>query len=104
MDHAFSDPLRIQQRNHYSVDSFEIGLSSRDCDAILPFWWIAKNPPTRPYGSTDDIGFNQCNNCTRDQGSEFALEMDSGVLGHPEALVIGSLSSNNDDNTLGLVP
>jgi hypothetical protein len=29
--------------------------------------------------------------------------MDSGVLGHPEALLIGSISSNNDDNALSLV-
>jgi hypothetical protein len=30
--------------------------------------------------------------------------MDSGILGHPEALVIGSISSNDDDNALSLVP
>jgi hypothetical protein len=35
---------------------------------------------------------------------KFSLEMDSGVLGHPEALVIGSISSNNNDNALNLVP
>jgi hypothetical protein len=100
MGHACSYPLRIQHRNHYSVDSFEIGPPSSDCDAILPFWWIAKHPPNRLYGSADDILFNQCKNCTRDPALKFSLEMDSGVLGYPEALVIGSISSNDDDNAL----
>jgi hypothetical protein len=104
MGHAVSYPLRIQYLNHYSVDSFEIGPTSSDCDAILPFWWIAKHPPNRPYGSADDIRFNQCKNCTRDQAIKFSPEMDSGVLGHPEVLVIGSISSNDDDNALSLVP
>jgi hypothetical protein len=36
--------------------------------------------------------------------NQFSLEMDSSVLGHPEALVIGSISSNDNDNALSLVP
>jgi hypothetical protein len=55
---SFTYPMRLQHRKHFLMDSFEIGLTSSDCDVILPFWWIAKYPPSRPYGLPNEILFN----------------------------------------------
>jgi hypothetical protein len=70
----------------------------------LQFEWIAKLLPNRPSGSADDIRFNQARNFMTDQPIKVSFETDSGVLGHPEALVISSISSNVDENTLSSVP
>jgi hypothetical protein len=53
--HSFTYPMRLQHRQHFSMDLFEIGPMSCDCDVILPFWWIAKHPPSRPYGLPNEI-------------------------------------------------
>jgi hypothetical protein len=45
---TYSDPLRLQHRKHFSVESFEITPIDSECDVILPFWWIAKHPPSKP--------------------------------------------------------
>jgi hypothetical protein len=47
---TYSYPLRLQHRKHFSVESFEITPTDSECDMILPFWWIAKHPPSKPYG------------------------------------------------------
>jgi hypothetical protein len=57
-----------------------------ECDVILPFWWIAKHPPSKPYGAPEDIGF-PCKNCTKDKEDEFTLDYDSEILDHAEALI-----------------
>jgi hypothetical protein len=35
---AYTYPVRLQHRKHFSVESFEIGTRDNECDAILPFW------------------------------------------------------------------
>jgi hypothetical protein len=35
---AYTYPVRLQFRKHFSVDSFEIGMIDSESDAILPFW------------------------------------------------------------------
>jgi hypothetical protein len=35
---SYTYPLRLQYRNYYSVESFEIGPTDQVCDAILPYW------------------------------------------------------------------
>jgi hypothetical protein len=70
---------------------------------ILPFWWIAKHPPSKPYGPLDIICF-PCRKCTKDQADEFSVEYDNEVMHHPEILVVGSISTTElDSNLLDLV-
>jgi hypothetical protein len=102
--HSFTYPMRLQHRKHFWMDLFEIGPTSSDCDVILPFWWIAKHPPSRPYGSPNEIRFNQCKSCLALNANEFSLEIDSDVLDNPEALIVGSISSIDNENSLSLIP
>jgi hypothetical protein len=97
--------LRIQHRSHYSIDSFDVDPTDSECDATLPFWWIAKHQPNYAYGPSEGIRFNQCRNCSKEQVEELSLNPDSQILEHPEALMIRSISSNtSNDDPLSLDP
>jgi hypothetical protein len=104
MGYSYSDPLRRQHWKHYSVESFEIGPTYSECDIIVPFWWITKQPPSKPYGSPDNIRFH-CKNCTKEKADEFSIEYDNKILHHREALVVGSLTTMESNiNPLDSVP
>jgi hypothetical protein len=79
------------------VESFDIGLTDNECDTILPFWWIVKHPPSNLLSNPENIRFVQCQNCTEASLNEFRLQMDSNILDHPEAMVIGSISTKEDN-------
>jgi hypothetical protein len=101
---TYSYPLRLQHRKHFSVESFEITPTDLECDVILPFWWIAKHPPSKPYGPPENIRF-PCKNCTKEKADEFSVEYDNKVMHHSEALVVGSISTTElDCNPLNSVP
>jgi hypothetical protein len=70
---TYSYPLRLQHRKHFSVESFEITPTDSECDVILPFWWIAKHPPSKLYGPPENICF-PCKNCTKEKPDEFRVE------------------------------
>jgi hypothetical protein len=100
----YSYPRRLQDRKHFSVESFEITPTALECDVILPFWWIAKHPPSKPYGPPEHIRF-PCKNCTKENEDEFSVEYDNKVMHHPEAPVVGSISTTElDCNPLDSVP
>jgi hypothetical protein len=88
---------------YFSMDSFEIGPTSSDYDMILPFWWMAKHPPSRPYSSPNEIQFNQCTGCSAQNANDFSLEIHSNVLDNPEALIVGSIFSIDNQNSLSLI-
>jgi hypothetical protein len=87
------------------VESFEIGATDNECDAILPLWWIVKHPPSKLLSNPVNIRFVQCQHCTKASLNEFSLQMDSNILDHPEAIVIGSISTKDDNiDPICLVP
>jgi hypothetical protein len=59
---------------------------------ILIFSWIAKQPPIKPYGPLENMYFSGTN-CTKKNVHEFRIEYNNKVMHHPEALVVGSISS-----------
>jgi hypothetical protein len=81
---------------HFSVECLEIWPTYSECDAILPFWWIAKHAPSNLLSDPENMRFVQCNNCTEAISNEFSLQIDSNILDHPEAMVIGSISRQED--------
>jgi hypothetical protein len=101
---TYTYPMRLQHRKHFSVESFYITPMEPECDVILPFWWIAKHPPSKPYGLPENIRF-PCKNCTKEKADKFSLEYDTEILDHPEALVVGSLATTeSNDDPLDSVP
>jgi hypothetical protein len=54
---TYTYPMRLQHRKHFSVELFYITPMEPECDVILPFWWIAKHPPSKPYELPENIGF-----------------------------------------------
>jgi hypothetical protein len=102
---AYTYPVRLQHRKLFSVESFEIGPTDNECDAILPFWWIVKHPPLNLLRNPENIQFVQCQNCTEASSNEFSLQMDSNILDHLVAMVIGSISTKEDNiDPISLVP
>jgi hypothetical protein len=101
---AYSYRLRLQHRNHFLVESFEITPTDSDYAVILPFWWIAKHLRTKPYGPRQNIHF-PCKNCTNEKPDEISIEYDNKVIYHPEALIVGSTSTSElDCNPLNSIP
>jgi hypothetical protein len=71
---------------------------------ILPFWWIAKHPPFKPYGRPKNIRF-PCKNCTKEKADEFSVEYDNEIIHHPEVLVVTLISTTKlESNPLESVP
>jgi hypothetical protein len=97
--HSFTYPMRLQYRNHFSMDLFKIGLTSSDCDVILLFWWIAKHPLSRPYSLPNEIRLNQYKSCSALNANEFSREIDSDALDNPEAFRVGSILSIDDETS-----
>jgi hypothetical protein len=81
---------------HFSIEFFKIGGTDSEWDAILPFWWRAKYALSNLLGNPENIRFGQCNNCTEAISNQFSLQIDSNILNHPEAVVIGSISIQED--------
>jgi hypothetical protein len=102
---AYTYPVRLQHRKDFRVDSFEIGPPDNECDAILLFWWRVKHCPSNLLSYPESIRFIQCHNCTEASSNEFSLQMDLNRLDYLEAMVIGLISTkedNIDPNTLVL--
>jgi hypothetical protein len=66
---------------------------------ILPFWWIAKHPPSKLYGPPENIRFT-CKHCTTEKADEFNVEYDDEIVHHPEALVVGSIATTESESNL----
>jgi hypothetical protein len=105
IEQPYTYPVRLQNRKHYSVERFEICPTDGDCDAILPFWWIAKHAPSNLLGRPEDVRFVHFKNYTQLNASEFSLDIDLEILKHPEARVIGSIATEeNNTDPIKLVP
>jgi hypothetical protein len=63
---TYSYLLRLQHRKHFSVEFFELTPTDSECDVIVPFWWMAKDPPSKPYGPLETIRFT-CKNCIKEK-------------------------------------
>jgi hypothetical protein len=61
---ACTYPVRLQHRGSFSVESFEIGPTDDECDAILPFWWIAIRALANRLGKPHEFRFEQYRTCT----------------------------------------
>jgi hypothetical protein len=84
---TYSYPLQLQNRNHFSVDSFEILLTDLECDVILPLLWIAQHPPCMLYRPPENVHF-PCKNCTKEKAEEFSVEYDNEVMHHMKHSVL----------------
>jgi hypothetical protein len=93
---AYTYPVRLQQRNHFSVESFEIGPTDSECDPILLFWRIPKHALWNLLRNPEDIRFVQHNNSTEAILNEFSLSIDLNLRNHPEAMVIGSILTKEE--------
>lgn len=81
MGEAFTFPIEVIFGTHVSSVSFEIGPLDDEVDAILPFWWIAKHPPT---GLLENRGLKfdspKCARCTRENAESISFEYDESIL------------------------
>jgi transposase InsO family protein len=102
---AYSEPLLLQHRKHYTREVFEIAPLEPGVDVFLPYWWIAKHVPQGAWDNPQlrfDSAYCQ-QHCTKSAASHFALQLDQGVLQHPEARIIGYVAAIATD-PLSLVP
>jgi hypothetical protein len=93
----YTMPLVLRHKNHYTLAAFEIAPIEEDCDIILPYWWLAKHEPQNFWldnSSTVEFSSPHCKeNCTKHKAKEFSLEINNDVTDHPEAMIIGHISS-----------
>jgi hypothetical protein len=104
MEKTYTHPMRLQHQKHFLVESFYITPMEPECDVILPFWWLAKHPPSKPYRLRENIRF-PCPNCTKEKVDKFSLGYDTAILDHLEVLVVRSLTTTeSNDDTQDSVP
>ncbi|MDX6284447.1 MAG: hypothetical protein QOH03_5518, partial [Kribbellaceae bacterium] len=103
---AYSAPLLLRHKQHYTREVFEIAPLEPGVDLFLPFWWIAKHVPQGGWDSTElRFDSESCRqHCTRSAASEFALELDPTILQHPAARVIGYVAAISMEEGLQTVP
>jgi hypothetical protein len=71
---------------------------------IIPFWWIAKYPPSKPYRPSSIIHLG-CPNCTKEKADEFSKVYYNKVKHHPQGLVVDFISITElDSNPVDSVP
>jgi len=103
---AYSVPLLLRHKQHYTKEVFEIAPLEPGVDLFLPFWWIVKHAPQGAWDSAS-LRFNSdsCQqHCTREAASAFALQLDPDILQHPEARVIGYVSAVTETDDIARVP
>jgi len=44
-----TEPMRLQHRNHYTKERFDVSPMDPEIDIFLPFWWIDKHTPQGPW-------------------------------------------------------
>ena len=94
----YTRPLRLQHRNHFSREVFEISPMEEGIDVFLPFKWIEQHPPQGAW-ETKEIRFNSAgclNNCGKFATNDFSLTWDDTVATNPEASLIGYVSAASD--------
>jgi len=92
-------PMRLQHRNHYSWEKFEVTPMDPEIDVFLPFEWIMKHPPRGTF-TTEEIRFNSSGcleKCTRHETAEFSLTWDETVATDPMARLLGHVAAASDD-------
>jgi hypothetical protein len=92
----FTVPFMLQHKKHFAAESFEVAPLDSDCDIILPYWWMAKHQPCNMWAERGNISFTtpRCTEeCTKAQASAFPLRIDKRILTHPEASIIGHIST-----------
>ena len=99
---AFSYPLILRRRSHYSKDTFEIAPLDREAEVILPWWWMIRHKPHRFFeGVPSTIEFTEkvCQDrCTIRAMADFSLDFDDNllesVLDISAVGIIGSVTTN----------
>jgi hypothetical protein len=92
----FTVPFMLQHKKHFAAELFEVAPLDSDCHIILPYWWMAKHQPCNMWAERGNISFTtpRCTEkCTKAQASAFPLQIDKRILTHPEALIIGHIST-----------
>ena len=97
---AYSFPLLLKIKNHFSKETFEIADLDNDYDAILPWWWIVKHRPGNWYAGDVSFESSKCkNNCTLTNANSFSIIYDERILEYADQSgTIGSISLATDDS------
>ena len=99
-------PVRLQHRNNYTTEEFEISPMDPEIDIFLPFDWITKHAPQGRWTS-EEVQFNSpacIQNCSKHETAEFSLTWDEDVCKEASARLIGYVSAVASENPLDLVP
>jgi len=99
-------PVRLQHRNRYTTEKFEISPMDPEVDIFLPFGWITKHAPQGRWTS-QEVRFDSpacIQNCTKHETVEFSFTWDEDVCKEASARIIGYVSAVASENPLDLVP
>jgi len=103
----YTETMRLQHRNNYMQERFEISPMDPEIDIFLPFWWITEHPPQGSW-TMEEVRFNSPNclkNCTKFEMSEFSLTWDESIATDPSARLIGYVAAvEESENPLERVP
>jgi len=103
----YTDPMRLQHRNHYTNEQFKASPMEEAIDLLLPFEWIQQHPPQGVW-TNKEIRFNSArclDECTKHGSAPFSLTWDESILHDEEARLIGYVSAIKEtEDPLASVP
>jgi hypothetical protein len=79
---CYTFPITCQHGDHYSKETFKIGLVEVSCDLMLPYWWIVTHK-AKGFAVGGKISFEseECKKtCTGHYCNLFTIEIDDTIL------------------------
>jgi len=94
----YTEPMRVQHRNHFSNEQFKVSPMEEAIDLFLPFKWIERHPPQGIWTS-EEIRFNSpacLEKCTHYETAMFSLTWDESVCTDLTTQTLGQVSTASD--------
>jgi hypothetical protein len=89
---AFTRYMLLQHKLHVTAECFEVAPLDSECDAILPFWWMAQHQPLGLWEGPGCVSFtsDKCQkHCQEAPADQFTLEYDEGILHTKDPAAVG---------------
>jgi len=103
----YTKPLRLQHRNHFTNEPFNVAPMEEDIDLFLPFEWIEQHPPQGAW-MPEEIRFNSpscMEKCTKFETDPFSLTWDEMILYEKESGILGQVAAiKGNEDPLANVP
>ena len=78
--YSYTYPLNLNLEHHWSRESFEVGPTDDECDIMMPWWWMLKNPMMMSKVGKIRFSNPRCEkDCTKKVTEKIDIEYDDTI-------------------------